>query len=117
MSDIRLQRMAHLLVHYSLSLKKGDRLAIDAGPVAAPLVREVVREALRAGAHPEVFVQLPGIRELYLQEASDEQLTYIPATRRMVYEQYEALLSIRSDENTKELNGIEIGRASCRERV
>lgn len=110
MSDVRLQRMAHILVHYSLSLKKGDRLAIDAGPVAAPLVREVVREALHVGAYPELFVQLPGVREIYLQEASDEQLTYIPATRRMVYEQYETLLSISSDENTKELNEIDPAR-------
>jgi aminopeptidase len=110
MADIRLQRMAHILVHYSLSLKKGDRLAIDAGPVAAPLVREVVREALRVGAYPELFVQLPGIREIYLQEASDDQLTYVPATRRMVYEKYETLLSISSDENTKELNEIDPAR-------
>jgi aminopeptidase len=110
MSDVRLQRMAHILVHYSLSLKKGDRLAIEAGPVAAPLVRQVVREALRVGAYPELFVQLPGVRELYLQEASDEQLTYVPATRRMVYEKYETLLSISSDENTKELNEIDPAR-------
>src|SRR5579885_2973656 len=110
MSDVRLQRMAHILVHYSLSLKKGDRLAIDAGPVAAPLVREVVREALRVGAYPELFVQLPGVREIYLQEASDDQLTYVPATRRMVYEKYETLLSISSDENTKELNEIDPAR-------
>jgi len=110
MSDIRLQRMAHTLVHYSLSLKKGDRLAIDAGPVAAPLVREVVREALRMGAHPELFVQFPGVREIFLQEASDEQLMYIPAARRMVYEEYETLLSISSEENTRELNGTDPAR-------
>lgn len=110
MSDIRLQRMAHILVHYSLSLKKGDRLAIDAGPAAAPLVREVMREALRVGAYPELFIQLPGVREIYLQEASDEQLMYIPAARRMVYAEYETLLSISSEENTKELNGIDPAR-------
>ncbi len=28
MADIRLQRMAQLLVHYSLGIKKGDRLGI-----------------------------------------------------------------------------------------
>lgn len=110
MPDIRLQRMAHLLVHYSLRLQQRERLAIDAGPAAAPLVREVVREALRVGAHPEPFIQLPGIREIQLQEAREEQLRYIPAARRIVYEEYETLLSISSEENTKELNGIDPAR-------
>jgi aminopeptidase len=117
MSDIRLQRMAHILVHYSLRLKYRDRLAIDAGPAAAPLVREVVREALRAGAYPEPFVQLPGIREIHLQEASDEQLRYIPAPRRLVYEEYEAFLSISAEENTKELNGIDPARIALAQRA
>src|SRR6266487_11568 len=110
MSDFRLQRMAQVLVRYSLGVKKGDRLAITSGPVAAPLVRELVREALRAGAHPEVLVTLPDIQEITLKEASDEQLTYIPTTRRIVIEQYEALLQILAQENTKELSGVDPAR-------
>lgn len=110
MADIRLQRMAHTLVQYSLELKKGDRLAIEAGPVAAPLVYEVMREALRVGAYPEPFIHLPGMRELILQEASDEQLAYIPALQRIIYEEYEALLVISSEENTRELSGIDPAR-------
>lgn len=50
MTDIRLQRMAHTLVHYSLELKEGDRQVIEGGPLAAPLIYEVVREALRSSS-------------------------------------------------------------------
>ena len=110
MTDIRLQRMAHTLVHYSLALKRGDRLAISAGPIAAPLVYAVVREALRVGAHPETFIQLPGMRELVLQEASDEQLTYIPPLQRILNEEYETLLFISSEENTRQLSSIDPDR-------
>ncbi len=60
--DIRLQRMADVLINYSLGLKKGDRLAINTGPVATPLIREIVRAAVRAGGYPEVFAELPGCR-------------------------------------------------------
>ncbi len=66
MTDIRLQRMAQVLVRYSLGIKRGDRLGIVTGPNAAPLVREVVREAIHAGAYPETFVDLPGVREIIL---------------------------------------------------
>lgn len=112
MADIRLQRMARVLVHYSLGIKKGDRLAIMAGPQATPLIKEVVREAIRAGAHPETFVSLPGVQEILLKEGSDEQLTYIPAAQRMVMEEYEAMLQLFSQENTKELNGIDPARVA-----
>jgi aminopeptidase len=57
--------------------KKGDRLAIQASPIAAPLIREVVFEAVRAGAYPETFVQVPGVEGIVLKEGSDEQVTYI----------------------------------------
>ena len=34
MKDIRLQRMAKVLIHYSLGIKKGDRLGIMTSPDA-----------------------------------------------------------------------------------
>src|SRR5437588_8466867 len=102
MTDMRLQCMAQVLVRYSLAIKKGDRLAIQTGPAAAPLVREVVREALRAGAYPETLVSLPGVSEIVLKEGSDEQLSYIPAISRMVVEEYESMLTFFLHENTKE---------------
>ena len=117
MTDIRLQKMAHTLVHYSLELKKGDRLAINAGPVAAPLVYEVMREALRVGAHPEPFISLPDLRELKLQEASEEQLAYISPMRRIVTEEYETLLEISSEENTRELSGVDPARMAIAQRA
>lgn len=117
MTDIRLQRWAHTLVHYSLELKRGDRMIIDAGPIAAPLIYEVVCEALRAGAYPELWLNLPGIRELILQEASDEQLAYISPQRRIFYEEYETLLSISSEENTRELSSIDPARMAVSQKA
>ncbi len=107
MTDIRLQRMAKVLVHYSLGIKKGDRLGIMTGPNATPLVREVVREAVGEGAYPETFVELPGVREIILRDGSDEQLSYIPPAQRMIFEEYETMLSILAQENTKALSGID----------
>jgi aminopeptidase len=106
MADIRLQRMAKVLVHYSIGVRKGDRMAIRAQPVAAPLLLEIVREALRAGGHPELFLTLPGVSEIAFQEASDEQLRYIPAAQRMIIEEYETSLTILSQENTKSLSSV-----------
>ncbi|HEX4206060.1 MAG TPA: aminopeptidase [Ktedonobacteraceae bacterium] len=106
MADIRLQRMAHVLVNYSLGVKKGDRMAIMAGPAAAPLIREAYREALRAGAYPETFISMPGTGEILLKEGNDDQLRHIASSQRLVIEEYETMLQIFSNENTKGLSGV-----------
>ena len=45
-----LKKYAQLLVNYCLDIQEGDRLFIQTTTLAEPLVREVYREALRAGA-------------------------------------------------------------------
>lgn len=112
MTDIRLLRMAHVLVNYSIGVKQGERLGIRAPSNAAPLVREIYREALRAGALPETFISLPGLGEIFYKEASDEQLSYIPETQRLLYGEYETMISLWAATNTKELNNIDHSRAA-----
>jgi aminopeptidase len=64
MIDPRVAKMADVLVNYSLEIKQGDKLLIGSTPLAAPLVREVYRAALRAGGHPVVRISLAGIDEI-----------------------------------------------------
>jgi len=117
MADIRLQRMAKVLVYYSLGIKKGDRLAIQSGPIATPLIHEVVRETLRAGGYPETFINLPGIQEIVFKEGSDEQISRVPAPIRVVIEEYETQLQIFSQENTKAMSGIDPARMMVAQRA
>jgi aminopeptidase len=117
MADIRVQRLAKLLAHYSLNLRKGDRLAIRTEPLGAPLVLELMREALRAGAHPEYYISLAGAAEIMFQEGSDEQLRYISKGQREAIEEYEAALSIMAAENTKAMSGINPERMAVRQQA
>jgi aminopeptidase len=112
MADLRLQRMAHVLVNYSIGVKKGERLGIRTATTAAPLVSEIYREALRAGAFPEPFISLPGLGEIFFKEASDEQLSYIPETQRLLFGEYETMISLWAATNTKELNNIDHSRVA-----
>src|SRR6266568_3821933 len=107
MADMYIQRLAQVLMQYSLRIKKGDRLGIETTPLATPLVREVVREAVRAGAHPEVFLQVPCVPEILLKEGSDEQITRVPMLRHIMLEECETLLRIIADENPKSLSGVD----------
>ena len=60
MTDPRVAKLADLLVNYSLELQPGQIVRLDGGTVAAPFVRELYREALRAGANPRTRVEVEG---------------------------------------------------------
>ena len=115
MADTRLAKLAHLLVTYSLRLQPGDLLQIATTPLAAPLVREVYREALLAGAHPYTRISLPETQELLLKYGSDEQIGYIPRVNQQEIEDINALLTIWADANTKHLSGADPAKMALRQ--
>src|SRR5947207_5056397 len=114
MSDIRIERWAYTLVRYCLYLKPGDILAIQATPLAAPLIEAVYREALRVGANPVPVITLDALDEILLLEGSDEQLTTPSPIAQLVAEQATARLYISSSSNPKALSNIDPTRTARR---
>lgn len=114
MTDPRHQKLAKVLVHYSLALKKGDKFAISAPAHAEPLIREIYREAVRVGADVTTDIELEDLREIYFQEASDEQLTHISELRTFENEYYDATLTIWGSQNTKGLSNVDPKRMALR---
>ena len=107
MADPRISRMAEVLVHYSLRLKKGDRMLIKAPYMALPLVQECYRVALEAGAHPEVHTLVEGLDELFFKYGSDHQFDALSPRELVVAREYQAYLVIWGDYNTKQLSGVD----------
>jgi aminopeptidase len=114
MTDPRVAKLANLLISYSLELKPGQIVRIDAGAVAAPLVRELYRETLRAGANPRTRIDVEGTDVIALQESSDEQLTFVSEMDRFEVEQLDAVLTIWGDRNTRALSQADPERVSRR---
>ena len=114
MADPRTHNLACILVHYSAKIKPKDRVGIIAQPAAAPLIREVYREVLRAGGFPNSLVTIEGLEYLFFAQANDEQLQYVSPFTKMVYEEFEAMIGIGSQSNTRELSNIDPSRQSLR---
>ncbi len=117
MPDPRIQKLAQVLVHYSLGLQEGDTLALRTSPLAEELNLAVYKEALSAGAHIHLANEVPGVREIYLKNASDAQLDYISPIDRLITEQFKAILDIDAHYNTRELSGIDPARMKRRSRA
>jgi aminopeptidase len=114
MSDQRVAKLGELLVNYSLALSPGQLVRIDGNTVAAPLVTEIYRHALRAGALPRTRVEVEGLDLIALTEASEEQLTFVSELDWQEVEQLYAVVTIWADRNTRLLTGAEPGRVSRR---
>ncbi|HTM01819.1 MAG TPA: aminopeptidase [Candidatus Omnitrophota bacterium] len=106
MSDPRVERLADLLVNYSIAAKPGQRVAIQGSTLAEPLIRAVYAEVLKAGAHPFVLAQLPGLDEAFYRHASDDQLQHVPPPFRQIMETYEGFIAIWGAANTKSLSNV-----------
>ncbi len=110
MHDPRLSKWAETLVGYCLGLQPGEQVLIRAEETALPLAKEVYRAALCAGAHPQVQVIIDGLDEIFLTQASDEQLDWVSPTQKFAYETVDALCTISAPTNTAALTGVDPAR-------
>lgn len=107
MIDYRVKSLARLLVGYSLEINRGDLFMIKGTDLAAPLIREVFREALKTGAHPVTDVAIEGIDEIFLKEAAEHQLQHVPPLSRQMVATFDAVLNILGGYNPKALSGVD----------
>jgi aminopeptidase len=117
MTDPRVEKLAQVLVGYSLDLQPGEELAIKTNPLADELNLAVYKEALKAGAHPIFLNQVPGMTEIFFKYASEKQLDYISDIDRIVHERYQAILLIEAEYNTRELSGANPASMSRRRKA
>src|SRR5437763_5180392 len=114
MQDIRIERWAHALVHYCLSTKPGETVAIQATPLALPLIEAVYRELLQVGAYPLPLIELENLEEVLLREGNEAQLTRHSPIGSALAEHINARLTIGSQSNPKASSGVDAARAAKR---
>lgn len=107
MADARLVKLAQVLVRYSLPIQRGDWFLINSTDLAAPLVREVYREAVKVGANVETRIAIEGLQEIFLKNATDEQLRHVSEAERLVMDKVNCTLSIMASHNLKALGGVD----------
>jgi len=101
------EKYAKLLARYSMGIRKGDKVLICGSYLAESLVREVYKEAIIAGAYPEIKLSIPGTEKIFYEYACDDQLKYISPAQKLYYNEYDCLLNIDSPFNLKELQNVD----------
>ncbi|MHA1454195.1 MAG: aminopeptidase [Promethearchaeota archaeon] len=98
------EKLAKLVVHYSLEIKPGHLVSIEGSEVANPLKLAMYIECVKAGAYPIISAGLKGAREAFYKYASDDQLMFIDPMMKMVLGTYQKRIQISSDYNRKKMS-------------
>lgn len=107
MRDPYLNKLAQVLVHYSNEIQEGQLVAIHGDPLTMPLVEAIYEEVLKAKAHPFYFSQPQSLQEIFLQKASDAQLSYSSPFALHQTNSIDATFRILGDTNSKAFTNID----------
>ena len=114
MVDTRIEKLADLLVNYSVGVRKGDKAVIEGSILAEPLIKAVYAKVLQAGGNPILRIQPEGIDELFYKYASDEQLQHVPPPDKLIVDTYDVRIFIWGIENTKALTSVDPAKTVLR---
>ncbi|HEY5670581.1 MAG TPA: aminopeptidase [Anaerolineales bacterium] len=117
MTDIRVQKFAQILIDHSTQVKPGDRVAITATTAAEPAVRALYELVLERGGYPHALLDFAGENEAYYAHASDDQLDFVPLFHKMAFEEFDVLIKLRSETNTRALSNVDAARLTRRQKA
>lgn len=101
------EKLAKLVVEYSLEVKKGQRIRVFGPIVAKELFQALLIEIIKAGAHPWLDAEIEGAQEIFLKYASDEQLLYVDNLTKQMYREFDGFVRVHADYNTRKLSLID----------
>jgi aminopeptidase len=103
-------KMAKVITEYSSPIQPGEYVIIMGNTESAPLIEELFEAVLRRGGYPHPVVGLPGLQELFMVQASDQQLQFVDPITTLIYEKADVILQIEAPVNTKAMSDIDPAR-------
>ena len=107
--DPRFNKMAQVIVNYSIAVKPGQMVYIWSQTPAAPLMLELYKEVLKAGGNAFMRADLPGAQEILLQHGSEWALKNPSAVEALSVEEgkFDAYIRIGAETNTRRLTNAD----------
>jgi aminopeptidase len=107
MTDVRLQRLANVLVDYACAVKPGMWVGILGDVVTLPALRAVYAEVLKYGGYPTLFISDEYMTRHFVRAASDDQIAWLDPSMSLYYEKADIYIRIGSSSNTRAMTTID----------
>jgi len=106
MKDPRIELLAKNLVNYSIQLKKGEKVFIEAIGLEIPLVTALIKEVYKVGGVPFVSIKNKEVDRAILMNSTKEQLELMAKYEALRMNDMDAYIGFRSGDNITELADV-----------
>jgi len=105
--DLRIEEHAKILVDYSVAIKRGDKVVIQASPESHELAVAVAKYVAKAGGSSVTLMSSEEIDRAKFDGANDETLTVFPEHLMALIEKSDASINLRAPVNTKAMANVD----------
>src|SRR5881398_526613 len=106
MHDDRFDKLARLLVEYSIRLKRNETVLIEAFDIPDEMTIALIRAVRKAGGVPFVQTYRTRVNRALALEASDRQLNLMATHELMRMKKMNAYIAVRGSNNITELSDV-----------
>ena len=108
MHDARFDKLAKILVEYSIRLKRNETVLIEAFDVPDEMTIALIRAARKAGGMPFAQVYHARVNRALALEASDKQLSLLASHELARMKKMDAYIAVRGSNNITELSDVPV---------
>jgi aminopeptidase len=108
MHDIRFDKLAKLLVEYSIRLKRNENVLIEAFDTPDEMTIALIRAARKVGGVPFVQTYHARVNRALAIEASDRQLNLLASHELVRMKKMDAYIAVRGSNNITELSDVPV---------
>ncbi len=106
MKDIRLNKLAKVLVNYSIAAKKGEKVMIEGFGEVTDLMKEIIAEVYAAGAYPFSIHRDHSLLRAQISGSNDEALKLWAKYDGFMMDDMDCYIGIRGGANAFELSDV-----------
>ena len=106
MKDPRIERLAEILIDYSVELKAGEKILIENFGEEIPLTKALIKKVYKVEGVPFVSIKNDEIRRMLLSDCNEEQLKTMAKFDLDRMKEMQAYIGIRGGNNVSELGAV-----------
>ena len=115
--DLRTQKLAKILVNYSVAVKPNENVIIAGGTEAQEFILALYKEVILVGGHPILRVSLPETAPFFYKHAKPHQITNYPEYYEHMLKTSQKFIGIDTDANTRELTNCDPKKLTTRQKI
>ena len=115
--DLRIQKLAKLVVNHSVFVKPFEKVIIDGSSEAEDFIIALYKEVLLKGAHPHILMGPKGLSSFFYKHAKPHQIEKYPEVLDYAIKNSNKFINIYSSSNTKELSAADPKKITQRQKI